>query len=71
MDFAVFVPGPEQSGHATGGGRFRDVGKLINAAERPDPLAVFNVVEMDAVGIAGIQGLGGGETTVLAQGHLA
>ena len=69
LDFTVFVARPEQGGHAARGGRFRGIGKAVDAAENPDPLAVFDVVEVDAVDVSGFDGLGGGEASVLPLGQ--
>lgn len=65
LDFAVFIPGPQQGGHAAGGRSFGGLGKAINAAENAEPFTVFDVVEMDAVGISGFDGLRGREATML------
>ena len=69
MDFAIFVPGPQQGGHAAGGRSFGGIGKAIDASENTEPFAVFDVVEMDAVGIARFDGLRGRETAMLLLGQ--
>ena len=66
LNGAVFVPGPQQGGHAPGGDRFGDLGQAVNATVNADPVSGFDVVKVDAVGIADFNRLRGGEAPVLA-----
>ena len=69
LDFSGFIPGPEQRGHAAGGRGFRRICKPVYSPKYADPLAVFDVVKVDAVGITGFDGLRGGKAPMLLCGQ--
>ena len=70
LNFTVFVARPQKGGHAAGFGGFRDHRQAVDAAEKAGPFAMFDVLEVDAVGISRFDGLRGGETSVLTPGQL-
>ena len=69
LDFSGFIPGPQQRGHAAGGRGFGGIRTPVYTPKNADPLAVFHVVKVDAVGITGFNGLRGGEAAVLLCGQ--
>ena len=69
LDFSGFIPGPQQGGHATGGRGFGLICKPVYSPKYADPLAVFHVVKVDAVGITGFDGLRGGKAPMLLCGQ--
>lgn len=69
LDFTIFIPGPQERGHAAGGGGFRNVGKAINTPENTDPLPIFDVIQVDTIGISDFDGLRRREATVLTLGQ--
>ena len=69
LDDSGFIPGPQQRGHAAGGRGFGRIRKPVYSPKNADPLAVFDVVKVDAVGITGFNGLRGGKATMLLCGQ--
>ena len=71
MNFTIFVSSPEESGHASGFGGFRGLSQAVDATIKANPLAVFDVIEVDAIGISHFDGLRSGEASMLALGQFA
>ena len=69
LDFSGFIPGPQQGGHAAGGRGFGGIRTPVYTPKNADPLAVFHVVKVDAVGITGFDGLRGRKAPMLLGGQ--
>jgi len=68
LDSTGFVTGPEQAGHAVGQRGFRKGSQSVDTPKQPDPAAGSHMIQVNTVGIAGSDGLGRGETTMLTTG---